>query len=204
MTIRTMTIRTMTIRIATDSIRRARVARARTTTLTTHMTTEHRRSRVVLGSGIVTLALLFTACSGGGSDSVDSGSTLTVPEAAITTTEPATTSSASTTTPRPEAADALAAAVASLGTRYAFRSDITTAVGDQVVVVGTRVDDSSMFSIEAGGATIDVIVIADAVWIRQDGVGLSGCPRRAPRRSAPPARRSRSSLQLGHRRPDEV
>jgi hypothetical protein len=128
------------------------------------MTTEHRRSRVLLGSGIVTLAMLASACSGGGSDSTASTPILTVPETAAVTTE-----SAPTTTIRPEAAAALAAAVASLGTKYSFRSDITTEAGDQVVVVGTRVDDSSMFSIEAGGATIDVVVVAGAVWIRQDG-----------------------------------
>jgi len=116
----------------------------------------------------MTLALLATSCSGGGSDSAASVPILTVPETAVVTTEPATTLAA-TTAPRPEAADALAAAVASLGTRYAFRSDITTAAGDQVAVVGTRVDDASMFSIEAGGATVDVIVVAGAVWIRQDG-----------------------------------
>ncbi len=133
------------------------------------MTTEHRRSRVLLGSGIVTLALLATACSGGGSDSTASSPILTVPGTAAVTTESAPASSAQTGAPRPEAADALAAAVASLGTRYSFRSDITTEAGDQVVVVGTRVDDSSMFSIEAGGATIDVVVVAGAVWIRQDG-----------------------------------
>lgn len=126
------------------------------------MTTERRRTRVLVGSGIVSLALLATACSSGGSDSDTSGSILTVPEAV-------TEQTATVSTPRPEAADALAAAVASLGTRYSFRSDITTAAGDQVVVVGTRVDDSSMYSVEAGGATIDVIVVAGAVWIRQDG-----------------------------------
>ena len=91
----------------------------------------------------------------------------TTPTTRITTRTVMTTRR--TTTIRPEAADALAAAVASLGTKYSFRSDITTPAGDTVVVVGTRVDDSSMFTIEAGGATIDVIVVAGAVWIRQDG-----------------------------------
>ena len=115
------------------------------------------------------LALLASACSGSGSEAVESVLVPSTPDTAAVTTEPMT-SSAPTTTIRPEAADALAAAaVASLGTKYSFRSDITTPAGDTVVVVGTRVDDSSMFTIEAGGATIDVIVVAGAVWIRQDG-----------------------------------
>jgi hypothetical protein len=108
-----------------------------------------------------------TACSSGGLDSAGPDVSSAVSEA--DTAEPSSTPPADSSIPRPEPADALAAAVASLGTRYSFRSDITTPAGDQVVVAGTRVDDSMMFGIEAGGAKLDVIVVAGAVWIRQDG-----------------------------------
>jgi hypothetical protein len=124
------------------------------------MTTERRRALLVAGP--IALALLATACSGGGTDAADSTN---VPTVAVAT-DPAT---AASSVPMPEPADALAAAIGSLGTRYAFRSDITTPAGDEVVVAGTRVDDSMMFGIEAGGTKVDVIVVAGAVWIRQNG-----------------------------------
>ncbi len=140
-----------------------------TTTITTRMTTERWRVRFLSGS--VALALLATACSGGGSDSAGPDESSAVSEADTVTAEPTSTPAppVDSTVLRQEPADALAAAVASLGTRYSFRSDITTPAGDQVVVAGTRVDDSMMFGIEAGGAQLDVIVVAGAVWIRQDG-----------------------------------
>lgn len=140
----------------------------RTTTITTRMTTE--RWRVRLAAGSVAFALLATACSGG-SDSAGPDESPAVSEADTVTAEPTSTPAppVDSTAPWQEPADALAAAVASLGTRYSFRSEITTPAGDQVVVTGTRVDDSMTFGIEAGGAQLDVIVVAGAVWIRQDG-----------------------------------
>lgn len=127
------------------------------------MTTDRRRS--ILVAGPIALALLAAACTSGGSDVADSTA---VPAVAgtVSATYPVTSASS---VPTPEPADALAAAIESLGTRYAFHSDITTPAGDEVVVAGTRVDDSMMFGIEAGGTSVDVIVIAEAVWMRQDG-----------------------------------
>jgi hypothetical protein len=124
------------------------------------MTTDGCRWRLVVGS--IALAFIAAACSSGGSDDADTAGGSTV----VVTTVPAT---AESSVPRPEPTDALAAAIGMLGTRYSFHSEITTAAGDEVVVAGTRVDDSMMFGIEAGGAKLDVIVIAGAVWIRQDG-----------------------------------
>jgi len=57
----------------------------------------------------------------------------------------------------------------SLGETYTFVSDITTQSGDRVVVVGSRVGDGLTYRLEAGGAFVEVIVVAGESWILEDG-----------------------------------
>jgi len=93
-------------------------------------------------------------------------------EIAADATEPAVTTEDSTATASETlvpADEALAAAVAELGSSYRFDSVITTASGDTVAVNGIRVGTTSSYTVEAGDAAVEVVVVDNAVWIRQDG-----------------------------------
>jgi hypothetical protein len=135
------------------------------------MTTDRtRRSHHRVAILIALSTLCIAACSG--SSDVADGASATQPGAEATETSSTRTIEPDveeTTVPRPEPASALASAIDALGVTYDFESEVATPAGDVVTVSGSRNGDASEFRITAGGAALDVIVIDQAVWLRQDG-----------------------------------
>jgi len=63
----------------------------------------------------------------------------------------------------------LVEALDSLGDSYTFVSDVTTQAGDRIFVVGSRVGDGISYNIEAGGVSLEMIVVGGESWILEDG-----------------------------------
>jgi len=145
---------------------------------------------------VVLVTLLAAACGSSGlQSSAGAAEPSSTQEAAVRSTESSTATQTSTSTSTSvvvapvttqpagaEPAGALAAGtvavsptgalvdvLGSLGDTYTFVSDITTQSGDRVVVVGSRVADGLTYRLEAGGASVAVIVVAGESWILEDG-----------------------------------